>query len=351
MDSVSDKPSYLSMTGIDQTEENTESINVLNAQIADFVKNVIPYIIRSSPTDQFIDGNKVFYQPIGTCGFEPLVLMGNQQPITFNKKGRYKLVFDPDRGFNIDCPLTLLNNAISIANVSGLQDALSDAKNSPNTAPLPDRSVSTTQIAFSTILGNNLAVDIAINTSGDITCKNTAKTARIRTDGVTSTYADITTLIAGSSTANKFSVLDQNSSINPLLNVSIPFCPVTNSKLLQTKIAISFFSSPAAVLPATNRMLRYRHPFNYYIHGISIMYAAETTVYSNTTTIIIYTYDSANAATLLGTASIPTNAGKIGDYFTLPTPLFVTSNMTLGGNISTPANSKQGTYVIMGYQG
>ena len=351
MDSVSDKQSYLSMTGIDQTEENTEAIVVLNAQIADFVKNVIPYIIRSSATDQFIDGRKTFYQPIGTCGFEPLVLMGNQQPITFNKNGRYKLVFYPDRGFHIDCPLTLLDNAISIKNVSGLQDAISDAKNSPSTAPLPDRSVTATQLAYYTILGNNLAVDIAINTSGDITCKNTAKTARIRTDGITSTYADITTLIAGSCTANKIQVLDKDININPLLNISIPFCPVTNTKYVNTNIVISFFSSPVASLPYTNRMLRYRHPFNYYIHGISILYAAETTVYSNTTTIRIYTYDTANAATLLGTANILTNAGKNCDYFTFPTPLLVTRNLTLGGDYSTPANSKQGTYIIMGYQG
>lgn len=76
MDSVTDKQSYLSMTGIDQTEENTESITVLNAQIADFVKNVIPFIILKS-TDQPIVGIKTFLQPIGTCGFEPLVMLEN----------------------------------------------------------------------------------------------------------------------------------------------------------------------------------------------------------------------------------------------------------------------------------
>lgn len=329
MDSVTDKQSYLSMTGIDQTEENTESITVLNAQIADFVKNVIPFIILKS-TDQPIVGIKTFLQPIGTCGFEPLVMFGKQQPITFNPNGKYKLVFDPANGFQIDCPLSVVNDAISIKNVRGLQDALDN----PKYVPLPDRSVSATQIAYYCIRGDNLVGNIAINTTGNIKCNN----------------ADITTLVAGSCTTNKINVVDNLFVSNPLLNISIPFCPVTNSKAAQYNVAISFFSSPVPTLPLTNRMLRYRHPFNYYVHGISIMYAAETQAYASTTTIRIVTYNSTDVGTFLGTADIPTSAGKKSDYYTFPTPLLVTSSMTLGGDYSTPTGSKQGAYVIMGYQ-
>ena len=43
MDSVSEKQAFLSMSGIDKTEENSEAIDILNRELSDFVKNQIPF--------------------------------------------------------------------------------------------------------------------------------------------------------------------------------------------------------------------------------------------------------------------------------------------------------------------
>ena len=42
MDSVSEKQAFLSMTGIDQLEENTQAIDKINTDISDFMKNQVP---------------------------------------------------------------------------------------------------------------------------------------------------------------------------------------------------------------------------------------------------------------------------------------------------------------------
>jgi hypothetical protein len=242
MDSVSQKNNILSMTGIDQTEENTESISELQNLVFPFVKNVAPYIVQKNKINQIIDGEKTFLNPIITNGFKPIkyTVMGSDfyEPITFNPSGKYQMSFDFEKGLDVSAPIRLRNDALIIANIKGLQDALNTAANTE----IHDRSVTTTKIALNTILGENLNSAISIDTTGDISA-------------IGGTFAVCNNVICKSGNYQF-----QNSA--PLLNVSIPCFPkiITGTRNFDLHFqAINNVS-----------YLPYIYPFDFTIHSIAI---------------------------------------------------------------------------------
>ena len=291
MDSVTQKNNLLSMTGIDQTDENsmaileletkmeentiaitglqtkteesiiaiaglqtktdqieskttvnTDDITTLENLINPFVQNVAPYIVLKNNVTQTIDGVKTFLNPIFTNGFKPMKysVMGQDfyEPITFNPDGKYKMTFDVHKGLDVNAPIRLLDNALSINNISGLQDALNSAANTE----VKDRSITTQKIALNTILGDNFNKAISFSTTGDISA----------------TIGTFTQCVSVICQAGSFGFLNKA----PLLNVSIPCFPkiITGTR----EFNLHFHSiNDVSYLP-------YIYPFDFTIHSIAI---------------------------------------------------------------------------------
>ena len=296
MDSVTQKNNLLSMTGIDQTEENTIAIvdleiktedletkttentydiTTLENIIQNFVQNDAPYIVYKKNIDQTIDGVKTFLKPLYVDGFQQIAqsFLGGTiyQPIKFcsggknnmsfssedglwvngitefNKNvffnpqtkystGKCTMTFDVNYGLNVVAPITLLPNALKISNISGLQDALNLATD------VPDRSVTSLKIALNTILGENLNNAISFSTTGDI-------------GAIGATFASCNSIICQ---AGIYRFQDTN----PLLNVSIPCIPKPNA------------SNPAMydfLFYNTDFVSDYAHPVNFYIHSLTVL--------------------------------------------------------------------------------
>jgi hypothetical protein len=343
------------MTGIDQLEENTQSIDKINSDISDFMKNQVPFFGLISSQSQTFEGVKTFTNSIIGCGIDPL----NKNPIVFNSRGRYKLCVSETDGTTIFGPLNIADKTIAVSKVIGLQSALDNPT-------IPAGFISGSQVKFFTIMGGNialdtienfnikdktitgakLATDISIDTTGDITLTGTAK---IKSDYGTIKYLTIGTnayvpnLYVASIWVTDLMKLESN----PQLHISIPFVPLLNDTV--TIGEISFFVPNISAV--TNPTVRYRHPFSYKIHGISVLYNKETN--ANTATINLYSYALSGGGTklLLGTAVLLSNSGKSCDYFTFPKPIYVGKDFSLGGDhkYSTTAD-KQVSYVLWGYQ-
>ena len=346
MDSVSEKQAFLSMTGIDQLEENTEAIVKINTDISDFMRNQVPYFGLISDKPQTIEGVKTFTNSIVGRGIDPI----NSDPVIFNSRGRYKLSVSEVSGTTISGPLNISDNTIAVSKVIGLQTALDNP-----TFTIPANFISGSQVKFFTIMGGNialdtienfnikdatitgakLATDMSFNTTGNITLTGAAK--------IKSDYGTIKFLTVGTNAfvpnlyVSSILVTDEMTlEAYPQLHISIPFVPLLNDSA--TIGDISFFVPNISAV--TNPTIRYRHPFSWKIHGISVLYNKETAL------------GGGGTKKLLGTAVLSSNLGISCDYFTFPTPVYVSKNGALGGDhkYSTTAD-KQASYVLWGYQG
>ena len=178
MDSVSQKNNFLSMTGIDQTEENTEAISDISKQteknttdisgitntLTNFIQNDIPFFVRMNNLNQTTNINGFIPIKYTTMGYEtfdkfifnPAVGSADGRTKTAAGKG-YQMIFDVNTGLDVKAPITILDNSLTISKISGLQDALN------NSAVIADRSITGKKIALNTILEENVA-NLAITT-------------------------------------------------------------------------------------------------------------------------------------------------------------------------------------------
>jgi hypothetical protein len=331
MDAVSQKNIFLSMTGIDQTEENTDDILELQNLVFPFAQNVVPYIVLKNNVTQIIDGNKTFLFPISTNGFKPLKynLLGKDfyEPIIFNPDGKYQMTFDVYKGLEVRAPINLMDNALYIKNISGLQDALNSR------IFIPDQSITTEKIALGTILGNTLNPAISFSTTGDIA-------------SIGARFAVCNSMICQAG-----SYRFQNTT--PLLNVIIPFIPAVTNVNPNTNV-INFF------LPNGSNMYRYRHPVDYQIHSMSILSSYVQAV-DYISTINIYTYDKDGRSSesveyptgykLLFRKTFTTIMGSRCDVITFDPPIFVTKDRSIGGDHSyNIVTTNKNSYIIHGFQ-
>ena len=378
MDSLTEKQAFLSMNGIDKTEENTAEIERLNKSINDFVTNQVPNFCLVANVPQTVQGDMTFSNPIIASGME---IPRDSNQIIFNRKGRNKIILDNNYGTTIVGSVQLDDNTLSVRNIVGLQETLNSIS-SPN----PVQSIDGTQIKLLTIKGANIALETIENQNikmgtitGDRLAPFTVQGANINLETIDSMnikkgtitgdrLADnlaiysstITHLTVGNDSfipqsyttntyARKYYTYDSQVQINnPTLHINIPFVPILNDSTAVSDI--SFFVPN--VSSVTNPTTRFLFPFTYIIHGISIMYNKETV--SNTATINLYLYDIGGNGIkkLLGTADIKTNAGIFSDYYYFKTPLVVPVNKSLGGDHKySAATSKQVTYVLWAYQG
>ena len=368
MDSVTQKQNFLSLTGIDQTTENTESIESLNGtvvelqyEIDNIVQNDIPYYVSTQPIDQQIAGTKSFSDKIVTRGFEPFYnAAGTFVPIEFStSKGlakQYKLVFEPTLGVTIVGPLKLDDSVLQISNVTDLQRQLD------KTFVIGDHSITKLQIAYNTILGNNLDPTIKILTTGDITA-------------TIGTFLGLEALLrvkAPEVDAGIFKILDPAAPATqyaaPLLTISIPCVPAVNDTVVIQGIN---FCVPNAIFVTSTGIpccqTRYRHPTNFYVHSIAIVYNSDFSKFlRNTTDIRLYTYDpkgnSGDVApylkTLIATFNFVDNNDRLCDVITLATPARVSSGLSIGGDItfklttgtSPTVGPKKCSFIVYGYQ-
>ena len=301
---------------------------------------------------------KTFTNSIVGCGIDPI----DSNPIVFNSRGKYKLVIDSKNGTTIFGALNISDNTIAVSKVIGLQAALDNP-----TFTIPAGFISGSQVKYFTIQGGNIALDtienfnikdktisgdkfatdMSFSTTGNVTLTGTAK---IKSDYGTIKYLTVgTNAFVPNLYVSSILVADEMTLDSyPQLHISIPFVPLLNDNV--TVSDISFFVPNMSA--ASNPTVRYRHPFSYKIHGISVLYNKETN--ANTATINLYSYAVGGGGTkiLLGTAVIATNLGKSCDYFTFPTPIYVGKDFSLGGDhkYSNTAD-KQASYVLWGYQG
>ena len=295
--------------------------------------------------------------------------------ISFNNRGKYQIVLDKNNGTTRRGPLILDSYVLNIKNVSGLQDALNNvipiipqafiagsqiqlftvqganfALKTIDAFNIKDHTITGANIAPASITGDCLAMDISFNSSNNITLTGTGRFTGNYGDFKylnVKTQALITTVCAGA-----VQIVDSNNFENyPLLHINIPFLPLNNNSTVINNV--SFFVPNGSVLAYP--LPRYRHPFNYYIHGISVLYntPTNTPTMSNTATINIYTYDKNGNGqkTLLGTAFIAANLNISCDYFTFTRPLFVPKEMSIGGDHKfNIAADKLVSYVLWGFQ-
>jgi hypothetical protein len=203
------------------------------------------------------------------------------------------MTFDVHKGLDVSAPITLVNNALFINNISGLQDALNSANE------VQDRSITTTKIALNTILGDNFNKAISFSTTGDIGA----------------TIGTFTQCVSVICQAGSFRFLNTA----PLLNVSIPCFPkiITGTR----EFNLHFHSiNDVSYLP-------YIYPFDFTIHSIAIRTPQKTDSFD-------YSFYSMNFLfTLITTNPIPgfadeytyVNFGGImvgtSTVFVLPNPL------------------------------
>lgn len=357
MDSVSEKQGFLSMTGIDKAEENSDAIDKLHSDISDFMKNQVPFFGVISNLPQTIQGVKTFTNPIVGCGIDPI----DSNPIVFNSRGKYKLVIDSKNGTTIFGALNIDNNTLSIDKVVGLRETL----NNPPTIPeqyisgsqlklftvmganlalesiedfnLKKATVTGAKIASKTITGENLASDISFVSSGGISV------SRFTSDFLTTNFFS-----GGNISADGYFYKDSFTlSPVPQLHICIPFVPLINDSAAASNI--SFFVQNVSV--SINPMLRYRHPVAYKIHSISVLYNTESI--SNSASINLFSYDSGGNGTgvILGTATLSSNAGISCDTYTFPKAILVPKTASIGGSHKySAAADKQATYILWGYQ-
>lgn len=356
MDSVSEKQGFLSMTGIDKAEENSDAIDKLHSDISDFMKNQVPFFGVISNLPQTIQGVKTFTNPIVGCGIDAL-----NQTIVLNSRGKYQLVIDSKNGTTISGPLFIDNNTLSIEKVVGLRETL----NNPPT--IPEQYISGSQLKLFTVMGANLALESiedfnikkatvtgAKMASKTITGENLASdisfvsSGEISVSRFTSDFLTTKFFSGGNISADGYFYKDSFTlSPVPQLHICIPFVPLLNDSA--TASNISFFVPNIGV--SINPMLRYRHPVAYKIHSISVLYNTESI--ANSASINLFSYDSGGNGTgvILGTATLSSNAGLFCDTYTFPTALFVPKSAAIGGSHKySAAADKQATYILWGYQ-
>ena len=355
---------FLSMTGIDKVEENTEAITKMNDDISVFMKTVVPTFAVKNSSAQQINGAQTFTSPINCVG---LSAFNGSISMTTRTKNSITL---HETGTTIVGAIKADDEALQIRNISGLKTALDHPI-------IPNGSIGGIQLKYSTVMGGNIAPETIENVNikdltitgdkvaqksirGDfkivdysvtgtqladktIGTRNLASNLEIGTTGIIST---VNSLNCGSLMV--WDCLSSSSVKNPQLHISIPFLPIKNDSNLVSQV--SFFVPNLSI--TTNPMMRYRHPFNYFIHGISVLYDDEAA--GNTATIIFSLYDigGKGTAAALGTASIKTNLGIACDYFKFPSALFVPSTNSLGAShaFSGLSADKEVTYVLWGFQ-
>jgi hypothetical protein len=156
MDSVTQKNGFLSMTGIDQVEENTIAIdenknaltNVSNAvagvtnMVNKFVTEEVPYLVKTNGLNQIY--NVSGFVPIkrennwigGTTTWDAIVFnppvqnMLGQNVLAGDVGKRYQMTFDVNKGLDVNGPITLKDDSLKIANILGLTQQIADIKKS-----------------------------------------------------------------------------------------------------------------------------------------------------------------------------------------------------------------------------
>lgn len=377
MDSVSQKQNFLSLTGIDQLSENTDNIELLQAQVKalnDKVDtDVIPNYVSTQNIDQQIEGTKSFVSAITTTGLNTFFNSATGKPldIVFESKEipdkQYKLIYNPLLGVKINGPLTLDDSVLKMANIQNLETSLLDLKNQSVTTGL----VSTIQanvksdFAAGSVVSPFVTATVfqsgTVTATTSLTVSNATKNANL--------YADIATI----SSVKVNGALDCQA-INvgsiPYLNVAIPFQPSLQRAMtgiaFTTAQPISFYAGAnysfagayTGTIASTNIMTRYLHPFNYTIMSITAMFDSPTTVpTANVTHAISLQLYSADGATIDNTAPVRVT------FTVTPTMrcakatlnLRVPFNKSLGGTHSftpfTATTSLKGCYYILhGYQ-
>jgi len=372
MDSVTQKQNFLSLTGIDQTAENTEDIETLKeiviqlqSELDQIVKDDIPYYVSTQAIDQQIAGTKSFSNSIVTRGFEPFyTAAGIFVPIEFstsrNIAKQYKLSFEPTLGVTVVGPLQLDDNVLKISNVKDLQTQLNKS------IVIPDHSITTLQIAYNTILGNNLDPTISISTTGSI----------LGGQGTFVALDVVTRVKAPEVQAGIYKVYDAtvvNAPATPLLTVCIPCTPAVNDTTIVQGINLcvpNAISVTSTGIPCYQT--RYRHPTNFYVHSIAIAYNSDFSINRRNSTVIrLYTYDPKGNSgdfapylkTLIATFNFVDNADRACDVITLAIPALVSNGLSIGGDITfklttgiingTPSIGvvpKKCSFIVYGYQ-
>ena len=187
MDSVTQKNNFLSMTGIDQVEENTlaianvnTAVSSVNSTIANFVQNEVPFFVKKNGFDQIY--NVTGFLPIqrkhndwnleGSITWDPIVF----NPAYPNELGqlikagdvdkRYQMTFDCNKGLDVNGPITLKDNALKIANINGLTQQITDIQNSikVGTDPQIVNSIAETQATVRVIQATIMEMETALKT-------------------------------------------------------------------------------------------------------------------------------------------------------------------------------------------
>jgi hypothetical protein len=287
------KDNYLTMSGIDQTTENTEKITQLDRGINDFLYSTVPNFLLIVNVPQTIRGIKTFVESIIGVG-----MTSSEGLLTFVCDKYTSIIMDSRTGITIHGQIKVPDNSFSINATRGLEDRLKSISATNNTG-IADKSITTEKLADGAITSEKIK-------AGSIVGANIGLLT-IQGMNLVSNTVDNRPLADGC-------IKPRN--LSGIYHIAIPFTPTS----LTVNVAnnVSFYGSEA-----TPFFTKYSHPTAFQIYAISMLY--ETSKNANDATVEIL-MESVRGIQSLAVIQIKNNKDITSGYTILATPIPIASN-------------------------
>ena len=301
------KDHYLTMSGIDQTTENTTKISQLDKGISEFLTSTVPNFLLIVAVPQTIKGVKTFVEQIVGTGMK-----ASEGFLSLVCDKYTSITMDTRTGIILQGAIRVPDNSFSINATKDLESRLKSIASAQTTTGVADKSITNEKLADKTITNEKLA-DEAITS------------AKIKAGTILSANVGLLTiqgLNLASETIDNRVLADaciKPRNITGMYIVAIPFSP-TNYTVNVAK-DVSFYGSDTAPF-----MSRFSYPTAYTILALTALF--DKSLYTNEATIELF-MESVRGTQSVGKINIPSNNDKMALSIMLPTPIPISQNTSL----------------------